>query len=303
LVMVGGPCTYIKDMKVNYTFSFLRAEDMPELHRTFLKAFEDYLFPIQLSEDQFKAKVKREGVLPSFCVAAYDGKEMVGFIMTGLGEWNGEPTAYNAGTGVVPEHRGRQLTKQLYQFMLPKLKQGGITQCLLEVIQENEPALQVYKNIGFKTTRAVDCFRSSKVNLILNAAPPEGITIAAARKPDWPAYQTFFKIKPTWQNTAVAFNQLPDHKLVLEARTSESELVGFISFIVSNGAVLQMAVHPEFRERGIGTALLREAVSIAESRALQLNNIDTRAENFIAFLNRRHFKRSLGQYEMLMPIA
>lgn len=275
---------------------------MPQLHQTFLKAFADYLFPIQLSEKQFKAKVKREGVVPSFCVAAFAGEEMIGFILNGLGEWNGRPTVYNGGTGVVPEHRGKGLTKQLYKFLLPKLKQGGVEQCLLEVLQENAPALKSYQSIGFEITRTVDCFRAVKEDLILPTAPPEGITLVQARRPDWPAYQKFCKFQPTWQNTAVAFNQYPNGKIILEARTNEAELVGFIAFIAANGSIAQLGVHPEYRERGIGTALLREAVHTAENQALQLNNIDTNAEDFIAFLKRRHFKHLLGQFEMLMPI-
>lgn len=290
-------------MKKEYNFAFLREQDMPDLHQTFLKAFADYLIPIQLSAEQFKAKVKREGVLPSFCVAAFAGEEMVGFIMTGLGEWYGQPTAYNAGTGVVPAHRGRQLTRQLYQFLIPKLRESGVMQCLLEVIQENKPALEVYKQLGFAITREADSYRSNKNDLIFAASVPEDIAITPVEKPDWEAYGNFCNYAPTWQNTAVAFKQYPEKKLVLEARTSDDQLVGFVAFLAGNGAILQFATHPEFRQQGIGTALLREVCSRTESPAIMLTNIDTKATDLISFLNRRHFKRFLGQYEMLMQVV
>lgn len=290
-------------MKKDYTFSFLRAQDIPHLHQTFLKAFADYLIPIQLSTEQFDAKIKREGIVPSFCVAAYAGEEMAGFILTGLGEWQGEPTAYNAGTGVIPGHRGKQLTKQLYQFLIPKLRESGVTQCLLEVIQENKPALEAYKSIGFKIIRSADSFRATKEKLILPATAPDAITIAPATKPDWAVYHAFYYLKPTWQNTATAFGQFPAAKFVLEARTATAEVVGFVAFLVGNGAILQLAVHPHVREQGIGTALLRAVAEKTESPALMLINIDTEAVDFVSFLNRRHFRRFLGQYEMLLPTS
>lgn len=115
-------------METNYTFSFLKAQDMPEVHSTFLKAFADYFVPIQLTAEQFQAKLKRESIGPAFCVAAYAGSEMVGFILTGLGEFDAKPTAYNAGTGVVHGHRGHQLTRKMYSYLLPKLRESGIEQ-------------------------------------------------------------------------------------------------------------------------------------------------------------------------------
>lgn len=289
-------------MEDDYAFSFLRAQDMTELHQTFLKAFADYLIPIQLSMEQFKAKVKREGIIPTFCVAAYKGNEMAGFIITGLGEWNGKATAYNAGTGVLPEHRGRQLTKRLYHFLLPKLKASGVDLCLLEVNRGNAPALEAYKSIGFENTRTLDCFRGKKDELLFNSGIPSGVTISVNKKPDWSAYQAFCNCDPSWQNTTIAFNNYPGDKLILEARTADAGLAGFIAFIIETGAVLQLAVHPDLREQGIASALLQEALGKIANPAVIFTNVDRRAATMNAFLDRRHFKRFLTQFEMLMPV-
>jgi ribosomal protein S18 acetylase RimI-like enzyme len=287
----------------DFKFSFLSEKELPALHATFLKAFADYLVPIQLDWEQFKAKVKREGIAPDFCVAAYAGEEMAGFILTGLGEWLGKPTAYNAGTGVLPQLRGYNLTRQLYAYMLPKLRQSGIEQCLLEVIQENAAALRSYKAVGLKVTRSLDCFRTRKEELLLEVEEPEGITIAPADKPDWSTYRTFWDATPTWQNTAEAIRRSPDEKVILEARHQQQDLVGYIAFFTANGSIAQLAVEPDFRGKGIGTALLREAAKLTRAPALMLINIDTAAASYISYLKRRHFSRILGQYEMLMPIV
>jgi ribosomal protein S18 acetylase RimI-like enzyme len=287
----------------DFRFSFLSEKDLPALHATFLKAFADYLVPIQLDWEQFKAKVKREGIEPTFCVAAYAGEEMAGFILTGLGEWLGRPTAYNAGTGVLPQFRGYNLTRQLYAYMLPKLLQSGVEQCLLEVIQENAAALRSYKAVGLKVTRSLDCFRSRKEELLLEVEEPEGITIAPADILDWNTYRSFWDAAPTWQNTAEAIKRSTDDKVILEARNQQQDLAGYIAFFIANGSIAQLAVDPSWRGTGVATALLREAAKLTLAPALMLINVDTAAAGSIFYLERRHFRKILGQYEMLMPIV
>lgn len=287
----------------DFKFTFLSERQMPTLHDAFLKAFADYLVPIQLDWKQFQSKVKREAIEPAFCVAAYAGDEMAGFILTGLGEWQGRPTAYNAGTGVLPQFRGYGLTRQLYAFMLPKLLQSGIEQCLLEVIQENAAALRSYKAVGLKVTRPLDCFRTFKEELLLKAEKPEEITIAPASNPEWNTYRSFWDVGPTWQNTVQSIRRSPDEKMILEARDKHQSLVGYIVAFTANGAIAQIAVDPNWRGNGVGTALLREAVKLTTASSMMLLNVDTAAAGFISFLKRRHFNRILGQYEMLMPIV
>ncbi|RDV15100.1 GNAT family N-acetyltransferase [Pontibacter diazotrophicus] len=287
----------------DFRFSFLSEKELPELHETFLQSFADYLVPIQLNAEQFKTKVKREGVEPSFCVAAYVDTKMAGFILTGLGEWHGTPTAYNAGTGVLPQYRGHKLTQQLYAFMLPKLRESGIEQCQLEVIRENASALRAYKAVGFKVTRSLELFRTLKKEMLLKVEVPDAITIAAISKPDWKTYSCFWDAEPSWQNTGEAIMKSPDEKVVLEARDKEQEVVGYIIFFPNTGSVAQFAVDKSRRGKGIGTALLQEAVRLTTAPALMFVNIDTSATSLLSYLERRHFTHMLRQYEMLLPIV
>lgn len=287
----------------DFRFRFLLEKDLPELHDTFLQSFADYLVPIQLNADQLKTKIKREGVAPSFCAAAYAGTEMAGFILTGLGEWHGAPTAYNAGTGVLPQFRGYNLTQQLYAFMLPKLQESGVEQCLLEVIQENAPALRAYKSVGFKVTRTLDLFRAQKNALLLEVEHPANITLAATTKPDWKTYGCFRDAEPSWQNTAEAIRKCPDEKVMLEARDEDQDVVGYIIFFPHTGSVAQFAVDRRSRDKGVGSALLREAVQLTTAPSLMFVNVDTAATSLISYLKRRHFSHVLRQYEMLLPIV
>ncbi|MCC9165993.1 GNAT family N-acetyltransferase [Pontibacter harenae] len=284
-------------------FSFLSEKEVPALHDAFMAAFADYVVPIKLNREQFKAKLKREGVEPAFCVAAYAGAEIVGFILTGLGEWEGKPTAYNAGTGVLPAYRGQALTRQMYSFLLPKLRKSGVEQCLLEVIKGNEPALSSYQKVGFTQTRLLDCFRGVKEEILLSKeAFPEGITIVEVASPNWNPYHCFWDAMPTWQNTSQSIKRSIERTVVLEAHVAQQELVGYIAFFPHNGAVVQFAVDQTKRNEGVGTVLLQEAMRLSASASMLFINVDVRSTTLINFLERRHFTKVLQQYEMLLPL-
>ncbi|MCC9137298.1 GNAT family N-acetyltransferase [Pontibacter silvestris] len=287
----------------DFRFAFLSEKDIPELHETFLNAFSDYFLPLQLDKEQFKIKIKRENIAPAFCAAAFHNGEMAGFILTGLGEWNGDQTAYNAGTGVKPAFRGNALTGRLYKFLLPKLQKAGVEQCLLEVLQQNKTAFKIYEHTGFRITRSLDSFRAKKQDLLLQVGPPEAITITVALQPDWQTYHSFWDIKPSWQNSLAAFKRNPDAKVVLEAHNAEQELVGYIAFLPKNGSVVHFAVDKKKRGKGVGTALLREAAELTEGAALMFINVDTAAKDFIFYLERCNFSRVLVQHEMLLPLV
>ena len=283
-----------------YTFSFLREQDVPVLFDTFVAAFADYLIPIKISRKEFAMKFKREGVEASFCVGAFYGGQLVGFILTGLGEWQGKPTAYNSGTGVLPAHRGHQLTRQLYEFLLPKLRESGIEQCLLEVIDGNVAATKVYRSIGFEVTRALDCYRTPVEELLLSGQESD-VEVKLAAKPNWKNYASFWDILPSWQNTIEAFRRSPDQKIVLEAFDG-TQKVGYAACFPRTGAVAQLAVHPDHRNQGIAKLLLKEIVKRSQAPALLILNVDQTNAALADFLGRIYLKRFLTQHEMLLRI-
>lgn len=287
----------------DFRFAFLSEKDVPKLHDAFLNAFSDYFVPLQLNREQFNTKMKRENVEPSLCAAAFHNDEIAGFILTGLGEWNGVQTAYNAGTGVRPAFRGNGLSGRLYDFMLPKLKQSGVKQCLLEVLQQNKTAYKIYEHTGFQAVRSLDSFRARREDITLHIEPSEDIIITSFQQPNWQAYSSLWDIKPSWQNTLAAFRRNPDPKIVLEAWNPKQELVGYIAFFPKNGSVAQFAVSRRYRGKGIGTALLREAIQLIEGPAVMFINVDVAGKNIIQYLEQCNFSRVLAQFEMLMPLT
>jgi ribosomal protein S18 acetylase RimI-like enzyme len=57
--------------------------------------------------------------------------------------------------GVIPEHRGRGLGTALIQTSLLGLQQVGMSQVGLEVTAENQGAVRLYRQLGFRTVRTL----------------------------------------------------------------------------------------------------------------------------------------------------
>ena len=177
-----------------------------------------------------------------------------------------ENTAYNSGTGVIETYRGQKLTRQLYDFILPVLKEKGIEKIMLEVITENAPAIHSYEIIGFRKIRKVVCYQG-EVDGEKNAAIRE-------MEDDWELFASFWNWPPTWQNSIQTLRNLDNQHHTIGFFEQE-KLCGYASYSDS-GRVAQIAVHPDYRRQGIGRSLLGYIRSVI-GKKLTLINYDEEA--------------------------
>ena len=106
-------------------YEFLNNTPIATLHQAFLSAFADYQVNMQMSLDEFAFRLRRDGVDIDISAGAFDGDQLVGFCLNGSGKWQGEATVYDAGTGFLPEYRGRGMASEMFRFMNPQLKKSG----------------------------------------------------------------------------------------------------------------------------------------------------------------------------------
>lgn len=77
----------------------------------------------------------------------------------------------------------------------------------------------------------------------------------------------------TWRD----FRPVLDRSLAFVCARRESRLIGFVNLAWDGGEhafILDTAVHPEFRRRGVGRELVRRAVAEAEGRGLKWVHVD-----------------------------
>lgn len=234
----------------------------------FIEAFSDYPVPVRPSLEDFDAMQRRRGVSYAASLGAFEGERLVGFIFNGTGSRGGVPCAYDAGTGVVPSHRGRGLSKALAAETETLLRGLGFQAWLLEVLVENARAAGVYEAAGFRRTRRLRCLSGpafgagrgealAAARAALMAAEARGLAVVEPAGPlDEP--RAWRDWEPTWQNSDESLARTPERlvTLVAERRSgSAREAVGFLAS-TSTGSVAQLVVRPDARRDGVGTALL-----------------------------------------------
>jgi len=270
------------------------------LYHAFLTAFSDYQVNMNVSADRFRDRLRRDGVQLALSVGAFAGEEMVGFCMNGYGRWQERPTAYDSGTGIVPGYRGRGLGKRLFEYMLPQLKLGGIEQYLLEVINTNAPALNLYHNLGFIETRTFAVLiQTERVNRrpVVNE-----IELHDLEMPDWRLFQSFWDGQPSWQNSIDSIERTKIANRFVGAY-SKNECIGYAVVSTTTGNIMQLAVSPEYRRKGVGSALLDSLQErLTPGEQLRVTNIDCELTDTLAFFEACAFSEVLQQLEMIRDL-
>ena len=270
--------------------------DLIPLYECFLEAFSDYQVDMQMSREQFEQRITRDGVRLELSAGAFDNQKMIGFYMNGCGVWQEKETAYDAGTGIIPEYRGGGVAKELFGFMVPRLKEVGIAQYLLEVLSENDRAVALYRKLGFVETRRLAVFRSDEPVKLFDELP--GVSIRPVQESDWVLFESFWDGYPSWQNSSAAVERVANVREILGAFV-DGNCVGYGVVFRPTGNLMQLAVAREHRRKGIGSRIL---AALSPNEALKVNNIDENLTGTLAFLEANKFKIALTQYEMLKSL-
>ena len=234
-------------------FRCLKPEDFDALYKCFLAAFSDYVVSMAVSREQFRQRLVRDGVDLEMSVAAFDTDEMVAFSLNAPGEWQGLRTAYDSGTGVVASHRGAGVGKKLFAYMTEILRGLRISQCLLEVITTNTPAVGLYRKLGFEQTRRLAVFRADE-KIELNQKPSK-FDLRKLQTFDWKTLSSFWDGYPSWQNAIDAVKRAEKDCRALGAYDGDS-CVGYGIVFEPAGNLMQLAVDRPHRRKGVGSSIL-----------------------------------------------
>ena len=280
-------------------FKNLEGVGFEVLFRGFERAFFDY--EIRFEKEEVRSMLRRRGYNPRFSFAAFDNDEIVAFTLNGTGMFNGIPTAYDTGTGTVREYRGRGFAGKVFNYSLPYLKESGIGQYLLEVLQNNGNAIAVYRRMNFEITREFGCFRQTIANLrcrksVLADCIIEPVGIDFVRKS-----QFFCDFRPSWQNCIASIERGEAGLIFLGARIGNMP-AGYCVCDPYTGDLAQIAVKKEFRRRGIASRLLDEAVKRPNTDFLKIINVDADCRSLSAFLESLNIPLASKQFEMMRPL-
>lgn len=265
----------------------------------FEKAFATY--DVQINREELRAMLKRRGFNPNLSFAAFNGNEIVAFTLNGIGQFGGQPTAYDTGTGTISDYRGKGLASKIFEYSLPYLKKAGVRQYLLEVLQHNSKAVSVYTKLGFETVREFNYFNQKNREIDNKIKYSDTFTIKEIGIENLNSVSSFWDFYPSWQNDMESVRRVSDGFVVLGAFAA-SKLVGYCVFESLSGDITQLAVDKPYRRKGIGSLLLKEMVGLNKAESIKVINTDINCNSITCFLESKNITLKGKQFEMIRMI-
>lgn len=262
-------------------------------------AFSDYAIGISMTPEILGTFFKQNGVNFDLSVGAFDEDKLVGLWMNGVREVSGVLTAYDSGTAIWPEYRSKGISKLLSETSESLLRSANVKKYMLEVMQENKTAYNIYAKSGFKVTRDLTCLKAKPLRP--NSTARGGISIANS------AFTTSLAEKlprmeydPTWQNTTSAMLAIADSVRVVTA-TVAGGIVGFGIVQPARGRISQFGFSDDHWNNETPLLVFEKMSELAQGASeIVIINVDDRAKKSLALLESPAFgfEVMVKQFEM-----
>jgi ribosomal protein S18 acetylase RimI-like enzyme len=142
--------------KMHLSVHPLSEYDPTDIVEIFNRAFSGYLIEIDLEISSLLAMLRYDNVDWDSSRIVRRGKEEVGVALMASRGWN----CRLAGMAIVPEARGKGIGSWLMGRLVEEAKKRGERTMVLEVIEQNDPAVSLYRNRGFRVFRRLLGFES-----------------------------------------------------------------------------------------------------------------------------------------------
>ena len=285
-------------------YRFLSTEAFPLAHAAMTEAFADYHLDMSYmtAERSWRRNIK-SGVDYSCSVAAYENERIVGVTYVGLDDWQGEPAAFDSGTGIIPKYRGRGIAKGMFEYALPELRKRGITRFLLEVLKPNAAAIKAYSKTGFKTTRELACYLLAPGEIRTAKHASDDFQVRVIDKPSVKAFEPLADWQPSWENSFSGMDRIEDDLIRLGAFHHDL-LVGILVYYPLLQWIMSLLVDSSYRRRGVASSLLQVLPDYLSPglESIKITNIDRSDNAMLAFFENSGASWEIDQYEMELRI-
>jgi ribosomal protein S18 acetylase RimI-like enzyme len=256
-----------------------------ELSTLFARSFEGYFVTVPDAPLLFDARVRSEHIsLADSRVARVDGAPVGLVLIARRGR-----VSRVAGMGIVPAHRNRKLGGAMLRPLMEEARARGDARMVLEVIEQNVPALKLYERLGFQRVRRLVGFAGTPTPEPASLEEVEPVDCARLLPEDVP-----WQLAPA----TVAGLALPAHAFRLGPAVA---VVGDVS--APTLAVRAIAVEPEARGKGMGRRLLRALAAAHPGKPLAVSAIvpEGRLERFFHGAGLKSL--ALAQFELVHSLS
>ena len=133
------------------TFTSNSASDYsnPELVDILNRGFEGYFVPITFHVTAFLNMVRKDGIDLTTSRVLLKNDNPIGIALIARRGW----TSRLAAMGIAKEYRATGAGSWFMEYLIHEARQRGEQEMLLEVIEQNEPAVHLYQKYGFEIVR------------------------------------------------------------------------------------------------------------------------------------------------------
>jgi ribosomal protein S18 acetylase RimI-like enzyme len=273
-------------------YRFLDAGAFPAVYRTFVRAFSDYALDMSyMTEERMLNRAVKNGIDFESSVGAYSAEGMVGFTLIGVDQWKGAPAAFDIGTGVIEGFRGLGVARAMFDFAAPRLKEKGLERFVLEVLQENEPAIKAYERSGFEIVREFECFRLGLDDSVVPLAAEEDVEIRPVDRDRLSIFADALDWPPSWENSFASIRRIP-------------RSAGLLVYYPGLSWIMTVVVKRSDRRQGVGNRLVGHLIESVRNREsdIRIVNVQRDDHGMQSFLSGLGFRRYVSQYEMELQL-
>ena len=262
-----------------------------DLVRILNEGFEDYFIPIYFTESTFLNILRKDGIDLSASRVLLVAERPCGIALIALR--SARRASRLAAMGIAKDIRGKRAGSWLMKELIDEACERGDREVVLEVIEQNEPAVRLYQNFGFENVRRlIGCVRyeaeeSGKSDLQEMDLPELGRLISQYGLPDLP-----------WQLSGESITQMDP------AGRAYRHGQGYIA--ISNPeaqhiVIWSLLVEPQARGRGLGTEMLKRAIAKHAGKTWHVPALCP--EEFSRVFERAGFEReTLSQWQMKLSL-
>lgn len=252
------------------------------------KAFSDYAVKICFDEISFEKYIIGSGVDLSLSFCAVHGSEIVGFILNSVNIYNGDKSAFIAGTGVIPACRGKGVFSNIYKVSETELGKKGVKRYYLEVLQQNDKAIRLYKSKGFTVSRELSVMQCRQP---LKRDCNFKYQIIPLNQFDFSKFRQLTIVSPSYEHCEQVINGRDSYCVAL----SESEKK-FCIYDKENGSLIQLG----YENLDGLQQLLSEIIS--NYNVVTAKNIDLKFTEVVNMLHEIGFNEIVRQFEMVKEL-
>ncbi len=273
---------------------------LDQIHRAFTDAFSHYEVPIQLSFERFAEMMKTRDLNPDYSVGCFDGDLLVGFILTGYREIDGQKVCYDGGTGVIKAYQRKGIGEMLLKELLLILSENQVSRFVLEVLENNVPAIKLYEKHGFAKTRKLECLEIEKHEL--RPVPDRGFGITVTNPATLIQKEELYRLyPPTWQNDIQSVLNVSENYTCI-ALSCTSKILGYGFIHKTKGDIPQIGILEEWKQWGLEAHLIAELAKQTESEKLIMLNVEY--NNYLSETFRKlGCRNSVNQWEMVLEMV